>query len=487
MSVNMSNGACFSAALDSDEEACQQRAKRSASDPATPPRKKRQLTSQDSLGVSRIPPRPKRQHTPAFTVLEAPKATSAVLIDADNDNAEGAKDVAAKARRSAQDGSNMGLEADDQAHKGQYKRLSQRNSNAGEEGEVALERLLCGFAEDYFSAPSSGKLIGAAVRKVAERPSDAKVSVPDTPETIDFSRWLNHMQSGFSLLVQGVGSKRKLLQTFSDTVLKKWGAAIVRMDGFNANFSTIECLRDVLSQLYPAALLTRSMSVDTLVDAFCSARAAVSVPLRPLCLVVHNLEGLTAASQSALASLKARVPNVHIVASVDNLFASLAWSSRALADFNFCHLQAHTHEDYWVEAQARFPSGMPGWLDPNADKSKGKKASLSLVLRSLTNNHRELVQAIAERQLELGGRVGISLSALLQIATDRMIAVHATKLRSLLNELKDHVVVVERQANDGSMLYQLPCGDNTMRRLAEGATVDGSDDEDCDDRDSDDE
>merc|ERR1719182_1317441 len=105
-------------------------------------------------------------------------------------------------------------------------------------------------------------------------------------------------------------------------------------------------------------------------------------------------------------------------------------------DFNFCYEEVHTYEGYAVESAARFPGGLPAWSGLGRDRRRAPKASLSLVLRSLTNNHRELVQAMAERQLESDSQTGISMSALLKITNDRMIAATVPKLKSLLNELR---------------------------------------------------
>lgn len=291
-----------------------------------------------------------------------------------------------------------------------------------------------------------------------------------------FPQWLRTLQCGFSVLVEGCGSKRRLLEDFADKVLMPWCGAVVKMEAFSACFPTAECLRGILDRLHPGFPRT-SRTVPALCTALCAARKAAKTPLRPLCLVVHNIEALPQVHQTALASLAACAPRLHIVASVDSTWAPLGWTPRVALDFMFCRMQVHTHESYTVEGAARFVGGLPAWADPNADRRRAPKARVSIVLRSVTNNHRELVQAMAERQLELGGRIGVSKSALLTIATDRMIATHAAKLKSLLTELKDHEVVCERVGADGSMLYHLPYDNQMLQRLADGTALDDSDDE----------
>merc|ERR1712050_251354 len=118
--------------------------------------------------------------------------------------------------------------------------------------------------------------------------------------------------------------------------------------------------------------------------------------------------------------------------------------------------------------------------DPNANRRQRPKAGLSLVLKSLTNSHRELIEGIAANQLAAGGGRGMSISRLLGIASDRMIAANVTKLKSLLNELKDHEVIALRTGPDGVTLYHLPFDEHTLQRLAKGEPPEESDAEEED-------
>merc|ERR1711920_935204 len=115
------------------------------------------------------------------------------------------------------------------------------------------------------------------------------------------------------------------------------------IDGYNKHLSLIECLRDVLERLHPGT--PPGTSAESLLAAICSARAAAPAPVRPLCFVVHNLDFMPEAHQGCLAALAA-LPGVHLMASVDSLYAPLAWQARALRDFNFVNVVVHTYEHY---------------------------------------------------------------------------------------------------------------------------------------------
>ncbi|CAE7584115.1 CPK2 [Symbiodinium sp. CCMP2592] len=85
-------------------------------------------------------------------------------------------------------------------------------------------------------------------------------------------------------------------------------------------------------------------------------------------------------------------------AEVDNIFADAAFNMDPYAamDFSFSYEEVHTRDSYYtVELKGRYPDGLPSCTHPLATK-KQTKASLGLVLRCLTQNQKELVQATAE-------------------------------------------------------------------------------------------
>jgi len=356
-----------------------------------------------------------------------------------------------------------------------YRRLGVKGDADHEENEdAAFERLPVGFAQDFFSCPTNAKPVAPCLARIAAiEPPEVCAATP--PSQVDQQAWLQMLQLGFSVLVQGVGSKYTLLERFADTVLRPWGATIVRLCAFDARVSLPECLRDILEQLHPD-VARAGPSVEALSSAIVAARRAARDAMRPLCFVVHNLECLPPQHQTVLASMAA-ARGVHLVASVDNIWAPVAWSPKVLKDFNFCRDEVHTFDSYEVENVSRFPNGLPGWCDPCAAKYKARKTSLALVLKSLTRSHRELVQVIAEHQLEAGGRTGISQSRLLSEATDRMIASTTTVLKGLLNELRDHEVVALRGAADGGTLLYLTCDAKVLARLANGQEPEESEEE----------
>lgn len=348
--------------------------------------------------------------------------------------------------------------------------------------EAGLDVIPTGFADQYFMSPAYARPLSISVCRAAAKRSIQVSGQASGEQSAEHGKamaeeskarqrdWLGSLKMGFSLLVQGVGSKWRVLESFADEALAPWGANILRINGFDASFSMAECLRDTLQHLFPSAQRT-SNSPEVLASILRSALQTPTASARPLCFIVHNIESLPSPHQFILATL-ATTPGVHLAASIDNIWAPLAWTSRCLKDFNFCREEVHTFESFELEHNMRYSRGLPGWSNPAATRQRAPKASLGLVMRSLTRSHRELVQAVAEHQLTAEGRVGISQSRLLTIAADRMIAANTAKLRGLLNELKDHEVMAQKCAADGGVQLYLTCDNKTLKRLAEGLEID---------------
>eukprot|EP00930_Biecheleria_cincta_P101567 TRINITY_DN93209_c0_g1_i1.p1 TRINITY_DN93209_c0_g1~~TRINITY_DN93209_c0_g1_i1.p1 ORF type:complete len:476 (+),score=92.83 TRINITY_DN93209_c0_g1_i1:51-1478(+) len=368
------------------------------------------------------------------------------------------------------------------------KRLKERPSKEEEREpdiESVIGRLPPGFAEDYFSSPTCAKLERSGVLSLLmERvPTQAAPRALSASEILSErkTRWLQRLQLGFSLLVEGLGSKRDLLETFAKQGLVPWGADVACFDAFDARGSLLGFLRE-LFHAHPSLQDKKGgCSVEGIAATIASARQLPATVQPPLVLVVHNLEALSMQHLGALASLVA-APGVRLVASVDHCFARAVWTCDLIKDFNFVREIVNTMQGYEVELKGKYPEGPPHWCDPSADRHQESKVSIGLVLRSLTNNHRELCEAMAKNQLTVGGKEGISTSDLLALAEDRMIASSITKLRSLLNELSDHEVVAQRSGADGGTLYWIPWKERILQKLANGETPDDADiDEDPDD------
>mmetsp|Transcript_83078 Transcript_83078/g.173909 ORF Transcript_83078/g.173909 Transcript_83078/m.173909 type:complete len:430 (+) Transcript_83078:130-1419(+) len=415
------------------------------------------------------------------TVIEAPRPEQVPSSPAAGNEQSTYVPLRKRQRRNARAGPTTGQ----QQGRRSYRQLAEAAwKEAGEAGAAlqaddeeiaALEKVPECFAESYLAFPGPSRVPLPALMEAAAK--GAPEGVPPVPavtsQDVDMKAWYTRMHDFFNLFVCGVGSKYAVLEAFGQQ-LRKNGKVVV-LAGFSPIFVLSEALRGVLEQLYPDAKIDGS-SVDSIATSLRLAKLAEG-PHKRLFFIVHNLECLPEAHQAILAGLAA-TPGIRFAVSVDSLWAPLMLPSDTLAKFNFSREEVHTFAPYQVETAARRPNSRPAYSDPVNRMQQSSKASLGLVLKSLTVRHRELVQAIAEEQLENGGKTGLTFVKLLEVTTDRMIASTASKLRSLLNELKDHEVIVWKNAQDGGTVVHLNYSTRVLERLADGEEPDAeSDDE----------
>jgi len=332
--------------------------------------------------------------------------------------------------------------------------------------EVNVE-LSADNATDFFQSSGCAKLQPRAVARVLDTHLDG-CSAPSTEYVIHFDGWLQTLLAGFSVLLEGVGAKRHVLQDFIEQKLFHVGC-VEWISGFVSRRTLLEHLRALVE--FHGAHPTKN-NLGGVVAALAEARSKGGKEQQPLFLVVHGLEALPSADQAALAILAA-APGIHLIASVDSIWAPLAWDTRTARNFNFSREVVHTHQGYETEADVRYPSGLPMWTGLGKDHQGSTDKSLALVLRSLTNTHRELVTFIARAQTK-GNSRGMQFSTLLQECEKRMIATSSSKLRHLLKELTDHEVVSLKAMPDGSQLYHLKFDSKTLMQLARGRAATGN-------------
>mmetsp|Transcript_87156 Transcript_87156/g.154313 ORF Transcript_87156/g.154313 Transcript_87156/m.154313 type:complete len:505 (-) Transcript_87156:249-1763(-) len=460
----------------------------------SPPRKLRRVGSATPEDADLCTPSPRKVDSGALNQLQSPmiperkafrkpaRARGISVLEAPRLDSQGrplpmeAKPISNTTRGDAEDLPKRG-----------YRRLQERKQPDKDlDVEAAFDRLAEGFAEDYWTSPACSRPQAAALlESLLAHSGQEKANAEEASKTCHHSmadlllqhqdKWLRRLRMGFSLLLEGVGSKCGLLDCFADQVLRPSGADIARVDAFDVRASLQGFLREILTAQVPAGQCKGGTSVESLALAVRATREAMPQTAPPLAIVVLNLEAFPMSQLAALAML-ASSPRIMLVASVDHMWAPLAWSTEVLKDFNFCREQVDTFEGYEVELKGKYPGNQPpSWCDPSADRQQESKVSIGLVLKSLTNNHRELCEVMAKNQLSGGAANGISGSDLLAIAEDRMIASNVTKLRSLLNELTDHEIVVQRASSDGGTLYWIPWKERALRKMANGESPDAID------------
>ena len=193
-----------------------------------------------------------------------------------------------------------------------------------------------------------------------------------------------------------------------------------------------------------------------------------------LYILVNSIEGESLRSdesQSCL-SLLAACSSISIIATVDNLNASILWNPIMLSNFRWINSHVPTYRNYVVDTLKDLNS-----TRGKSDVLSGTKA-LGYIYKSLTKRHDELIALLASDALKqhetglkkpvvvkaktanvandstlLAHYLGISMEDLLIETTKKVIARSTAELNVLLKELIDHKLVTKEI--DSSRRYRI--------------------------------
>jgi len=134
-----------------------------------------------------------------------------------------------------------------------------------------------------------------------------------------FPKWMWLLNEGFNILLNGLGSKRQLLQAFHQEILIHQTVLVI--NGFFPSLT----LKDILDSIL-CDILEMSSSPANPHEAVNIIEEELSLlPETHLFLIIHNLDGpmlRNSKAQDTIARL-AKVPNIHLIASIDHINAPL--------------------------------------------------------------------------------------------------------------------------------------------------------------------
>jgi origin recognition complex subunit 2 len=311
----------------------------------------------------------------------------------------------------------------------------------------------------------------------------------------NYSRWWQLLQSEFSLLLYGFGSKKALMEDFAMKTLTDGGVVVV--NGYHAGLTAKSILVSAAAALAATKTeaenlhstsnesLLRRISTSTSTSSqqrVARARAArggcadaslavvgaaaaagdlvVERSPRRLYIVLHNVDGapLRNAESQALLGELAAMPRVHIIASVDHVNAPLLWSKREAARFNWVWQRATTFAPYHLET-----ANVPQLLASKGEERHVRGASN--VLRSLTSNARDIFRLLAEHQLQHPDEQGWKFHAFYTACREQFFATSEVTLRSHLTEFTDHELTRYKRSNDGEDLVVIPFAADILGQL----------------------
>lgn len=234
---------------------------------------------------------------------------------------------------------------------------------------------------------------------------DQPARVREVSETLEhsfskyYAQWALELDTGFSNLFYGIGSKRRLIMDF----LEWWDpdGTVIVANGYN-----------------PATTLKEIVKTATV--GVVDPESAASWPRQPseriplllnwlentkqrLILVIHNLDGHSLRDDKARVFLSriAESPWVTIVASVDHINSPLLYSENQRTAMNFCWHHTPTLAPYTLETAYENVLGL------GRNQSAMGARGVGYVLQSLTSNARALFQNLVTAQYEKMVGLGI--------------------------------------------------------------------------------
>jgi len=273
------------------------------------------------------------------------------------------------------------------------------------------------------------------------------------------------MLSGFSVSVYGCGSKVNFLDGVGGIIKQTMGASdsIIRVKGYDQTFPLIRTF---------VAALRKGRGRSTVRSQGDILKAVESTPkTHKIFLLIDSIDAEPMRSNQEFFSTLASKANIFICASVDHCKAGLLWTPPQLRKFKWYWLEANTFSAYSAEVKDLI--GV--WEDLLEGKAESASRSLAVVLASLTGSHKELVKLLAKMQVE---KIKKSEEALMNHirSTDlvkrckhEMIADNQLKMRSLLQELIDHRLVLNIKDKDtGNEVFWLPFEQERLLAIATG-------------------
>jgi hypothetical protein len=316
---------------------------------------------------------------------------------------------------------------------------------------------------------------------------------------IDYHRWKFLLSTNHSLLFFGMGCKRHIVNEFATRVLELEGP-VLTINGFDPSVN-ISDLLELLTRLFlnkrhepssesltsiplnrhpdiPIIGLSNPWMAHGLVEQsiYLGRRLALEAltSLRPLTLVIHNMEGsglCNPMAQTALAALhvNSRVSNgchaVRLVATVDHVDAPLhLWDTMTRANVSWIYVPLHTHHVY-TEELVMTKTVVSNTADAKMslkdammeDNCVSEKQYDPRVLEQLAPRHAEVVHILARLQLQALARDKESqgwipfpdyrdaCKASCAIAND-------AQLHRFIGELEDHELIAQTKHNRKHMV-----------------------------------
>ena len=166
-------------------------------------------------------------------------------------------------------------------------------------------------------------------------------------------------------------------------------------------------------------------------------------------LIVHNITGkmLRKNKIQRIFSILANCSKIHLIASIDHIHSLLLWDRNELSLFHWIYHEVTTYLHYFEEMEFE--------KDETIKVSNNSRDhGLEHIMSSLTPQHRDIIETLAEHQNENDGD-GLSHNQWYRICEDRMLVNNTLKFNQYITEFMDHNVII-KDTSKGNIIYTIP-------------------------------
>eukprot|EP00762_Andalucia_godoyi_P004455 ANDGO_08121.mRNA.1 Origin of replication complex subunit 2 len=183
-----------------------------------------------------------------------------------------------------------------------------------------------------------------------------------------------------------------------------------------------------------------------------------------LYVMVYDLdhENLRKGEIMSLLAILASKENVRMMGSVNHVSAPVLFDHQKASRFRWIHVEATTfgfydieRRDRGVEAGSIVTTATPDLVD----------RGIRFILASLTLNQKSVLKLLIETDLSSKLKSGLSFHDLLIQCRERFLVSSETVLRSMLNEFKDHQLIVYRRTSETVETLQVNLTKSMMEEL----------------------
>ncbi|RLV91475.1 Origin recognition complex subunit 2 [Spathaspora sp. JA1] len=314
------------------------------------------------------------------------------------------------------------------------------------------------------------------------------------------NQWCFQLSQGFNINFYGIGSKIELINDFAQEYLGVWLKNVIPdhpipkilvINGYNPTLKFKKMALEIAACLIPNEVQKEegirlpqhiSETVPFIVNYMNERRKSNTGNkngfIKPeLIVIIHNLDGESFRNDKiqGYLSLLASIPELWLISSTDNINASLLWDSFKIKNFNFIWHDLTTYSCYINE------SSFKDVLNLGKSKKFVGNSGAKFVLRSLTDNHRNLYRVLVETQIENMKKVattraarnglkgtmkfGVELKTLYDKCLDEFITSNEITFRTFLTEYIEHKMCQLVKDSAGVEIIFIPFSFEEMQKV----------------------